>query len=139
MIICRLLEARASSLLSISFWRLKPPHSSNPYGGLSLLTIISLQKDHDNNEEDRASLFTFSLLETLETILYSSLESGKEATLSSELESRVDYVCSPTSLVKRQNLKKKNLKILSTTVSKKKLEIDYKNLEISEICTDEKS
>jgi len=41
--------------------------------------------------------------------------------------------------VRAQNLEKKILEILSTTDSKKKLEIDYKNLEISEICTDEKS
>jgi hypothetical protein len=41
--------------------------------------------------------------------------------------------------VRAQNLKKKNLEILSTTDGKKKLEIDYKNLKISEICTDEKS
>jgi len=38
-----------------------------------------------------------------------------------------------------QNLEKKILEILSTTDGKKKLEIDYKNLENSEICTDEKS
>ena len=37
------------------------------------------------------------------------------------------------------NLEKKNLEILSTTDGKKKLEIDCKNLENSEICTDEKS
>jgi hypothetical protein len=41
--------------------------------------------------------------------------------------------------VHAQNLEKKILKILSTTDGKKKLEIDYKNLKISEICTDEKS
>ena len=40
--------------------------------------------------------------------------------------------------VRAQNFKKKNLKILSTTDGKKNLEIDYKNLEISEICTEEK-
>ena len=41
--------------------------------------------------------------------------------------------------VKRQNLEKKIFEFLSTTDGKKKLEIDYKTLEISEICTDEKS
>jgi len=35
--------------------------------------------------------------------------------------------------VRAQNLKKKILKILSTTDSKKKLKIDYKNLEISKM------
>ena len=35
--------------------------------------------------------------------------------------------------------REKNLEILSTTDGKKKLEIDSKNLENSEICTDEKS
>jgi hypothetical protein len=41
--------------------------------------------------------------------------------------------------VRAQNLEKKILEILSTQDGKKTLEIDYKNLEISEICTDEKS
>jgi hypothetical protein len=41
--------------------------------------------------------------------------------------------------VHAQNLEEKNLEILSTTDGKKKLEIDCKNLETSEICTDEKS
>ena len=41
--------------------------------------------------------------------------------------------------VHAQNLEKKILEILSTTDGKKKLEIDCKNLENSEICTDEKS
>jgi hypothetical protein len=41
--------------------------------------------------------------------------------------------------VRAQNLEKKILETLSTTDGKKKLEIDYKNLEISEICTDKKS
>jgi hypothetical protein len=41
--------------------------------------------------------------------------------------------------VHAQNLVKKILDILSTTDGKKKLEIDCKNLENSEICTDEKS
>ena len=41
--------------------------------------------------------------------------------------------------VHAQNLEKKSLEILSTTDGKKKLEIDCKNLENSEICTDEKS
>jgi hypothetical protein len=35
--------------------------------------------------------------------------------------------------------REKNIEILSTTDGKKKLEIDYKNLEVSEICTDKKS
>jgi hypothetical protein len=47
--------------------------------------------------------------------------------------------CVLSSDVHAQNLEKKILEILSTTDGKKKLEIDCKNLENSEICTDEKS
>jgi hypothetical protein len=28
--------------MEASFWRLKPPHASNPYGGLRLLIIVIL-------------------------------------------------------------------------------------------------
>jgi len=41
--------------------------------------------------------------------------------------------------VSAQNLEKKNSRFCQPQTAKKKLEIDYKNLEISEICTDEKS
>jgi len=46
----------------------------------------------------------------------------------------------PLSLgLKRQNLEKKNLEILSTTDGKKKLEIVPRNLEFSEVFPDEQS
>jgi hypothetical protein len=40
--------------------------------------------------------------------------------------------------IRAQNLEKKNREFVNHR-GQKKLEIDYKNLEISEICTDEKS
>jgi hypothetical protein len=95
--------------------------------------------------------FSFSLL-----LLLVSNEAQAEVQLSSSLncylimhEVRAELQLSSSPLyalpcvlsrdVHAQNLEKKNLEILSTTDSKKKLEIDCKNLENSEICTDEKS
>jgi len=76
--------------------------------------------------------FSFSLL-----LLLVSNEAQAELQLSSSPLYALPCVLSRD--VHAQNLEKKNLEILSTTDSKKKLEIDCKNLENSEICTDEKS